>query len=85
VRVAVGDLTDRMAEYVVLHVLMHHRQEPYLRASQGEKAVAAKIQWPASAISVGIMVLARLGRMRPKRSGGSAFACRAGTEGARQI
>jgi len=25
VRVAVGDLTGRMTEYVVLHVLMHHR------------------------------------------------------------
>src|SRR5512140_2922516 len=26
VRVAVGDLTGRMTEYVTLHVLMHHRQ-----------------------------------------------------------
>src|SRR5215510_8828777 len=25
VRVSVDDLTDRMSEYVVLHVLMHHR------------------------------------------------------------
>jgi glyoxylate/hydroxypyruvate reductase A len=61
VRVAVGDLTDRMAEYVVLHVLMHHRQEPYLRASQREKRWAPKFQWPASAISVGIMGLGVLG------------------------
>src|SRR5712672_3355209 len=61
VRVAVGDLTDRMAEYVVLHVLMHHRQEPYLRASQGEKRWQPKFQWPASAISVGIMGLGTLG------------------------
>jgi len=61
VRVAVGDLTDRMTEYVVLHVLMHHRQEPYLRASQREKRWAPKFQWPASAISVGIMGLGTLG------------------------
>src|SRR6202166_3042945 len=61
VRVAVGDLTDRMAEYVVLHVLMHHRQELYLRASQREKRWAPKFQWPASAISVGIMGLGTLG------------------------
>src|SRR5229473_4525609 len=61
VRVAVGDLTDRMAEYVVLHVLMHHRQEVYLRASQREKRWAPKFQWPASAISVGIMGLGTLG------------------------
>jgi len=61
VRVAVGDLTDRMAEYVALHVLMHHRQEPYLRASQRERRWQPKFQWPASAISVGIMGLGTLG------------------------
>src|SRR3979411_1960384 len=57
VRVAVGDLTHRMTEYVVLHVLMHHRQELYLRASQREKRWVPKFQWPARAISVGIMGL----------------------------
>src|SRR5580700_9726435 len=61
VRVAVGDLTQRMTEYVVLHVLMHHRQEPYLRACQRERQWAPKSQWPASAISVGIMGLGTLG------------------------
>ena len=61
VRVAVGDLTHRMTEYVVLHVLMHHRQELYLRASQREKRWQPKFQWPASAVSVGIMGLGTLG------------------------
>jgi len=61
VRVAVGDLTHRMTEYVVLHVLMHHRQELYLRASQREKRWEPKFQWPANAISVGIMGLGTLG------------------------
>jgi glyoxylate/hydroxypyruvate reductase len=61
VRVAVDDLTDRMAEYVVLHVLMHHRQEPYLRACQRDKRWQPKFQWPASAIAVGIMGLGTLG------------------------
>jgi glyoxylate/hydroxypyruvate reductase A len=61
VRVAVDDLTSRMTEYVVLHVLMHHRQELYLRASQREKRWAPKAQWPASAISVGVMGLGTLG------------------------
>jgi glyoxylate/hydroxypyruvate reductase len=61
VRVAVGDLTDRMTEYVVLHVLTHHRQELYLRACQREKRWAPRSQWPASAISVGIMGLGTLG------------------------
>src|SRR3981189_302882 len=61
VRVAVDDLTNRMTEYVVLHVLAHHRQEIYLRASQREKRWEPKYQWPASAISVGIMGLGTLG------------------------
>jgi glyoxylate/hydroxypyruvate reductase A len=61
VRVAVADLTHRMTEYVVLHVLMHHRQELYLRGSQREKRWSPKFQWPASAISVGIMGLGTLG------------------------
>jgi glyoxylate/hydroxypyruvate reductase A len=61
VRVAVSDLTGRMTEYVVLHVLMHHRQELYLRACQREKRWAPKFQWPAAAISVGLMGLGTLG------------------------
>jgi glyoxylate/hydroxypyruvate reductase A len=61
VRVAVDDLTDRMTEYVVLHVLMHHRQEPYLRQSQRDRRWAPRFQWPASAVSVGIMGLGVLG------------------------
>ena len=78
VRVAVADLTERMTEYVVLHVLMHHRQELYLRESQREKRWAPKSQWAASAISVGIMGLGTLGAMPPTCSGASAFASRAG-------
>src|SRR6266567_4738617 len=61
VRVAVSDLTSRMTEYVVLHVLMHHRQELYLRACQREKRWQPKFQWPASAIAIGIMGLGALG------------------------
>src|ERR1700739_4059031 len=61
VRVSVADLTDRMAEYVALHVLMHHRQELYLRQSQREKRWAPRYQWPASAVSVGILGLGVLG------------------------
>jgi glyoxylate/hydroxypyruvate reductase len=61
VRVVVGDLTARMTEYVVLHALMHHRQELYLRNSQSEKRWAPKSQWPASAVAVGILGLGALG------------------------
>src|SRR6478672_1950388 len=61
VRVAVPDLTSRMTEYVVLHVLMHHRQELYLRQSQIAKRWEPKYQWPASAVTVGVMGLGTLG------------------------
>jgi glyoxylate/hydroxypyruvate reductase A len=61
VRVAVADLTERMTEYVALHVLMHHRQELYLRQSQRDKRWAPKHQWAAGAITVGIMGLGTLG------------------------
>src|SRR5580704_10657360 len=73
VRVAVHDLTTRMTEYVVLHVLMHHRQEPYLRACQREKRWAPKFQWPASAISVGIMGLGVLGANAAEALSGLGF------------
>jgi glyoxylate/hydroxypyruvate reductase A len=61
VRVAVDDLTGRMTEYVVLHVLMHHRQQLYLADCQHDKSWAPKAQWPARAIRVGIMGLGTLG------------------------
>ncbi len=61
VRVAVGDLTYRMTEYVTLHVLMHHRQELYLRTCQRERRWAPKFQRPSSEVSVGIMGLGNLG------------------------
>jgi glyoxylate/hydroxypyruvate reductase A len=62
VRVAVDDLTGRMTEYVVLHVLMHHRQQLYLWDCQRESRWQPRAQWPARAIGVGIMGLGNLGR-----------------------
>jgi glyoxylate/hydroxypyruvate reductase A len=61
VRVAVDDLTKRMTEYVVLHVLMHHRQQLYLWNCQRERVWAPKEQWPAGEIRVGILGLGTLG------------------------
>jgi glyoxylate/hydroxypyruvate reductase A len=62
VRVAIDDLTKRMTEYVVLHVLMHHRQQLYLWDCQRQKKWQPRAQWPARAIRVGIMGLGNLGR-----------------------
>jgi len=62
VRVAVDDLTNRMTEYVVLHVLMHHRQQPALRDNQSPRLWRPKAQWAAGAITVGVMGLGTLGQ-----------------------
>ncbi|MGB3448091.1 MAG: glyoxylate/hydroxypyruvate reductase A [Xanthobacteraceae bacterium] len=61
VRVAVDDLTGRMTEYVVLHVLMHHRQQLALRDNQSRKLWRPGAQWAAGAVTVGIMGLGTLG------------------------
>jgi glyoxylate/hydroxypyruvate reductase A len=61
IRVAVPDLTNRMTEYVMQHVLMHHRQELYMRQCQREKRWEPKYQWPSSAVTVGMMGLGTLG------------------------
>jgi glyoxylate/hydroxypyruvate reductase A len=62
VRVAVDDLTQRMTEYVVMHVLMHHRRQAYYTESQRGNVWAPKLQWAASALRVGIMGMGVLGR-----------------------
>lgn len=62
VRVANADLTKRMTEYVVLHVLMHHRRQRELDAAQKARQWAAPDQWAAGAVRVGIMGLGELGR-----------------------
>ena len=62
VRVAIEDLTKRMTEYIVLHVLMHHRQQLYLWDCQHQRKWQPRAQWPAREIRVGIMGLGNLGR-----------------------
>ncbi len=62
VRVAVSDLTKRMTEYVVLHVLMHHRQQRRLDAAQRARKWDTPDQRAAQDLRVGIMGLGELGR-----------------------
>ncbi len=61
VRVVSTDLTKRMTEYVVLHCLMHHRRQRMLDAAQARSEWAAKDQWAASAVRVGILGMGELG------------------------
>lgn len=62
VRVADDDLTSRMTEYVVMHVLMHHRQQAYLANCQSKRVWAPLPQWPAHAVRVGVLGMGVLGR-----------------------
>ena len=61
VRVNDADLTMRMTEYVVLHVLMHHRQQRRLDANQRAKIWDSFPTHAASSLSVGIMGMGVLG------------------------
>ena len=61
VRIVDPDLTMRMTEYVVLHVLMIHRRQRMYDAHRAERRWLDHDQWPASAVSVGIMGLGVLG------------------------
>jgi len=61
-RVVDRDLTQRMAEWVMLHVLMHHRQQRLLDRQQGEKLWREDENQPAAKdVRVGIMGLGELG------------------------
>jgi glyoxylate/hydroxypyruvate reductase A len=61
VRIVDPDLTMRMTEYVVLHVLMHHRRQRRYDAQQREGVWHEHEQPPASAVAVGVMGLGVLG------------------------
>jgi glyoxylate/hydroxypyruvate reductase len=60
-RVAEPDLTMRMTEYVVMQVLMHHRQQRRLEENQRNRIWDCFVTHSASALAVGIMGLGVLG------------------------
>jgi glyoxylate/hydroxypyruvate reductase len=62
VRVNDPDLTTRMSEYIVLHVLWHHRQQSRIDENQKLKIWDSFPTHSASAITVGIMGLGVLGQ-----------------------
>src|SRR6476469_1264164 len=61
-RVAHANLTSRVTEYVVLHVLMHHRRQRLYDAQQRERLWRAHDQPAASEDAVGVMGLGVIGR-----------------------
>ena len=62
VRIVDPDLTMRMTEYVVLHVLLHHRRMKLYGAEQAAGAWRDHGDPPASDVRVGIMGLGVLGQ-----------------------
>jgi glyoxylate/hydroxypyruvate reductase len=62
VRVVDPDLTMRMVEYVVLHVLLHHRRQRVYDRQQRERVWLSHPQPAASEVTVGIMGLGEIGR-----------------------
>jgi glyoxylate/hydroxypyruvate reductase A len=61
VRIVDPDLTMRMTEYVVLHVLMYHRRQRLYDAQQRERLWHEHSQPVASEVVVGVMGLGVLG------------------------
>ena len=61
VRIVDPDLTQRMTEYVVLHVLLHHRQQRTYDAQQREARWHPVWQPAAAEVRVGILGLGVLG------------------------
>jgi len=61
VRVNDPDLTGRMTEYIVLHVLMHHRQQRRLDENQKQRVWDSFPTHAAKDLSVGIMGMGVMG------------------------
>jgi len=78
-RVAHADLTTRVTEYVVLHVLMHHRRQRLYDAQQCQRLWRSQVQPAAGEVLVGVMglgvigsnVVGALGRLGFKTAGWS--------------
>lgn len=62
VRVNDPDLTMRMSEHIVMHVLMHHRQQHRIEENQRNRKWDGFATHAASALRVGVMGLGVLGQ-----------------------
>ena len=60
-RVAHADLTARVTEYVLLHVLIHHRRQRLYDAQQRDRVWRVHDQPAASEVSVGVLGLGVIG------------------------
>ena len=72
-RVAHADLTMRVTEYVVLHVLMHHRRQRLYDTQQRERSWRVHDQPAASEVAVGVMGLGVIGAHAARALAGLGF------------
>jgi glyoxylate/hydroxypyruvate reductase A len=72
-RVIHADLSKRVIEYVVLHVLMHHRRQRLYDAQQQQRLWRAHDQPAASEVGVGVMGLGAIGRPAASALAGLGF------------
>ena len=85
VRVNDNDLTNRMSEYIVLQVLMHHRQQRRLDENQRNKIWDQFPTHAAKDISVGIMGLGVLGQDAARKLAMMGFKVRGWSRTPKQI
>ncbi|MFP7673456.1 2-hydroxyacid dehydrogenase [Marivita sp. S0852] len=76
IRTVGDDLTQRMREYVALHVLRHHRDMPRQLQAQAEKDWHAIVVPVAPNRTVGVMGLGNLGAAAAETLSGLGFATR---------
>lgn len=67
------DLTQRMREYVALHVLALHRRQPEIEAATRERRWHQIVVPPATRVRVGVMGLGTLGRAAATTLAGLGF------------
>ena len=67
VRINDPDLTGRMTEYIVLHVLLQHRQQRRIDENQKRRIWDSFVTHAASGLSVGIMGLGVMGQQSALR------------------
>jgi glyoxylate/hydroxypyruvate reductase A len=72
-RVAHADLTMRVTEYAVLHVLTHHRRQRLYDAQQRERSWRVHDQPAASEVAVGVMGLGVIGGHAARALAGLGF------------
>jgi len=73
-----ADLTGRMAEYIALHVLYHHRRMSELRTLQARKVWQYLPEPAAHEVRVGSWASACWAPRRPRFCASSAIRCAAG-------